>query len=203
MATRGRSLFVHYQAYNTSYQTYHGGDAANHTLFWVKDNEVQLLEATPVEFLGPGNEHICYGVQLTESQTLCDSGTLSGKSSTPSVIILPQTIIFDSIIGSGAVLINHNYGGEDNLRFVAPNGVGIDNATIQCFTRADYLAHKISRGYVVAETTTDMQGRWVRPMALDPGNYVLVFFKQGAYEPKAVELTVEHIVPTTTTTEAP
>lgn len=199
MATRGRSLFLHYQAYNTSSQTYQGGDAANHTLFWVKDNEVQILEEQPLEFVGPGGEHICYGIHLTEIQTLADSGTLSGKSSTTNVIIIPQTIIFDSIIGSGAVLVNHDYGGPDNLRYVAPNGVGIDNGTIQCFTNTDYYSGKMTRGYVIAETTTDSVGRWTRPMALDPGEYVLVFFKQGSYAPTIVPLTVLEYNNTTTT----
>lgn len=203
MPTRGRSLFLHYQAYNTNSQVYQAADANNHTLFWVKDNQVQVLNETPVEFLGPNNEHICYGVQLTEAQTLCDCGTLSGVSSTQNVIILPQTVIFDSIIGTGAILVDHNYGGEDALRYVTPSGVGIDNATIQCFTKVDYLAGKTSRGYVIAETTTNTEGRWIRPMALDPGEYVLIFFKQGTYAPTITELLVSEYIATTTTTSIP
>lgn len=46
------------------------------------------------------------------------------------------------------------------------------------------------KGYVVAETTTDMDGRWRRPMALDPNTYTLVFYKPGEYNVTTVDITV-------------
>lgn len=189
MPLRNRPLFIHYTAWNVSTNTYQAGDAENHTIIWVKDSTPIVPTNSPVEITHNG-QHLCYGLQLTAEETMCYCGTLVVTSSTPNVVIPRQTVLFEQILGSGAVLINHNYGGEDALRYVAPNGVGIDNGTIQIFLKSDYDAGRRGRGYVIAETSTNTEGRWVRDVALDPGEYVVVFFKQGLYSPTAVPITV-------------
>ncbi len=189
MPLRNRPLFLQYDAFNLSTNSYQGGDAGNHTLFWIKDSTVVTPTNVPIEITS-GSEHMCYGIQLTDAETLCYSGTLKGRSSTPNVIIPPVRVVFEQLLGSGAILVNHNYGGTDNLRYVAPNGVGIDNATIQVFVKSDYDAGKRGRGYIIAESVTGTDGRWVRDVALDPGEYTVVFFKQGLYSPTVTNITV-------------
>jgi len=190
MPLRGRPIFLHYNAWNIRENQYQPNDAANHTLVWVKDNTPVPITTTPVEITYNGT-HCCYGISLSETDTACWVGTLVGTSSTQNVVILKQTVIFEQILGTGAVLIDHNYGGTDNLRYLAPNGLGIDNATILAYFKSDYDAGKRGRGYLVAETRTNAEGRWVRPMVLDPGEYAIVFFKQGAYSPSVKYITVE------------
>lgn len=92
--------------------------------------------------------------------------------------------------GSEAVLVNHNYGGTDVLRYVNPDGAGIDNATIRVFLTEDYSANRRSSEYVVAATSTNVDGRWARSLPLDPGSYTIVFYKQGAYGPSVQAVTV-------------
>lgn len=190
MPLRNRPLFLQYDAFNLSTNTYQGGDVNNHTILWVKDSTVIVPTNTPIE-ITYNNEHVCYGILLTAEETQCYSGTLIGKSSTPNVIIPRIRILFEQVIGSGAVLVNHNYGGEDALRYVAPNGVGIEGGIIQAYLKEDFDAGRIGRGYIIAESVTGADGRWLRPMALDPGQYTLIFFKQGSYQPSIVNITVE------------
>ena len=92
--------------------------------------------------------------------------------------------------GSGAVTVNHDYGGTDALRYVKPNGMGIDDATIQAFLKTDFDANNRSLAYIVAETATDVYGRWSRDMKLDPAVYTLVCYKQGEFGPDTRTLTV-------------
>jgi hypothetical protein len=90
---------------------------------------------------------------------------------------------------STRVSINHNYGGQDALRFVTESGVGIPDATIRIFREADYAANQTTTPIVVARTLGD--GRWDRPVYLEPGfNYVLTFEKPSAFTASPVTITV-------------
>lgn len=95
------------------------------------------------------------------------------------------------ISGPGAVSVDHNYGGTDALSYQTEGGVAIDNAIIQVFTKSDWDAGNQEAAFVVAFalTTTD-RGRWSRPVFLDPGMYVLRYFKQNVYGPDLQNLTV-------------
>ena len=42
--------------------------------------------------------------------------------------------------GSGGILVDHNYGGVDALRYVVQGGVAVGNAEIHAFLTADYNA---------------------------------------------------------------
>ena len=92
--------------------------------------------------------------------------------------------------GIGSILIDHNYGGTDNLRYVTPGGNGIANGIIKAYLKEDYEAGRISEGYIKGETMTASDGRWRKPLALDPNTYILVFYKPGEYGITAVEVTV-------------
>jgi len=189
MPLRARKLFVHYFAWDETFQQYRAGDAQNHTLYWVKDAQVVRPVNSPIE-ITENDQHLCYAIELTAEETSCKMGTLVGFSETAGVEILKQTILFEQVIGSGAILINHDYGGTDNLRFVAPSGVGVGGVTIYCFLKDDYDVNRRSRGYIIAESKTRDDGRWWWDMALNPGDYVLVFFKTGQYAPTPKEITV-------------
>lgn len=92
--------------------------------------------------------------------------------------------------GSGSVTVDHDYGGTDNLAYKTSEGVGIDNAEIFVYLKADYDANLRTPDKAKARTTTNVSGRWTRALLLDPAAYVLVYFKEGAYGPTALELTV-------------
>lgn len=94
------------------------------------------------------------------------------------------------VYGEGSTAVDHDYGGTDRLTYVGPDGRGIDNATIQAFLRSDWNAGRRGSGYVRAQTSTTPRGRWFRPMLLDPGTYILLYFRQGMFGPDTTTITV-------------
>lgn len=92
--------------------------------------------------------------------------------------------------GDGSISVDHDYGGDDALAYIIDGGHPVDNARIHAFLKTDYDAEHRTSAYVVAEARTDANGRWLAPMRLDPGEYTLVFFKQGEYGPDTQEITV-------------
>jgi len=189
MPLRNRPLFVHYDAWNLSTNTFVPNDVENHTVIWLKDDTPVVPENDPVE-ITLDDQHLGYGVWLTADETACYSGTLIVTSTTPNVIIPKIHVLFEQVLGTGAVMVNHDYGGTDNLRYVGPNGSGIENGSIICYLKEDYDAERRSRGFIIAETRTNVDGRWTREMYLTPGDYTLVFFKSGEYSPTVKEITV-------------
>ena len=99
--------------------------------------------------------------------------------------------LLDGLIGSGVIEVDHDTGGTDNLQYVTANGIGIDNATIYAFLRADWDAGSHGMDAVRAQSITNVAGRWERPMLLDPGWYVMYYFKQSAWGPDTVAILVE------------
>jgi hypothetical protein len=100
----------------------------------------------------------------------------------------PATV--SDIAGIGAVAVDHNYGGTDALAYRTGEGRGIDNATIHAFLKCDYDKGRRSAKYIQGESRTNVQGRWMFPIMLDPGNYKLVFFVQGRYGPNVKTIKV-------------
>lgn len=103
---------------------------------------------------------------------------------------LAPTVAIDALTGDGSVQVDHNYGGPDALAYRTNSGLGIDNATVRVFLKTDFDAGNVTLRYRIAETTTDINGRWVNPLYLDPSVYTLVFFKQQAYGPDNVVVVV-------------
>jgi hypothetical protein len=101
-----------------------------------------------------------------------------------------RTEDLDGIIGGGSVEVDHNYGGADTYRYVTQNGVGIDNAIINVYLASDFNAGKRGTDFIKARSLTDINGRWVQPVMLDPETYVVYFYKQLAFGPDTAPLTV-------------
>jgi hypothetical protein len=92
--------------------------------------------------------------------------------------------------GTGAVQVDHNYGGPGALAYKTSAGVGIDGATVRVFLASNYSAGNTGPIYKVAETSTNINGEWVMPLMLDPATYTVQFFKQGEYGPDTINVTV-------------
>jgi hypothetical protein len=96
----------------------------------------------------------------------------------------------DGLTGSGAVEVDHDYGGTDNLRYVTSSGIGIDGATVYAFLKEDYDAGHRSATHARARSLTNVDGRWAAPMMLDPAWYVMYFYKQNAWGPDTATIQV-------------
>jgi len=93
-------------------------------------------------------------------------------------------------IGDGTTEVDHDFGGVDELAYKNAAGIGIDNATLRVYRASDYAAGRTGTPYVVAASTTDVNGRWKQSLMLDPEDYVVFAWKQGAYGPDTKEFTV-------------
>ena len=96
MASRGQALVVQYHAWNTGTNAYQAGDAANHTLRWVKDGASAAPANAPSE-VDATNCPGVYKLTLTAAECTCDVGTLCGKSSTSGVVIVGVTVAFEQL----------------------------------------------------------------------------------------------------------
>lgn len=95
------------------------------------------------------------------------------------------------LVGRGAIPVDHNYGGTDALAYKTSTGRGIADATIYAYLKSDYEAGRRSANYIIAESRTNVHGRWRAPMMLDPAKYKLVCFKTGQFGPDVKTITVE------------
>lgn len=94
------------------------------------------------------------------------------------------------LVGSGAVPVDHDYGGTDELAVQTPDGVGIAGVSVIVYYAADYDASRRSAAYVIATGKTTVGGRWVAPILINPGDYVLVMEKSPGFRAQAKRLTV-------------
>lgn len=109
--------------------------------------------------------------------------------------VVSDTGVFQpfSVVGAGLptkVMVNHNFEGEDTLRYLTPGGVGIPAARIRIFKEADFLAGRLE--LAVATLLTDDEGRWEAPVFLESGlSYVIHLQKEDAgYGPDKVTIIV-------------
>jgi hypothetical protein len=98
--------------------------------------------------------------------------------------------LLEDLHGDGSVAVNHNYGGVDALAVATTVGARVDNALIRIYRASDYSAGNVGSEFIVASSTTNVDGRWIWPVMLDPGDYVLYIFKPGHIRPSATDLTV-------------
>jgi hypothetical protein len=97
----------------------------------------------------------------------------------------------DPAVGEGSIRVDHNYGGADNYRILdTTTSSPLDNTYIYAYTAYDYD----NGNYVRPEATrgvtwTDVNGRWVHALWLDPGDYRLVI-RAPAHQTKIVSLLV-------------
>lgn len=82
--------------------------------------------------------------------------------------------------GVGTVAVTPDYGGTGELMFLDPaNDAPIDNANVAAYLRADWDAGRRTNDFVRARALTQADGSWTNPLMLDPGDYTLLFFRQG------------------------
>jgi hypothetical protein len=156
--------------------------ANNFSAFW----DVTPTTTNTVDDVGAGS---FWGTseQNQIRQALGVTGTVSTTSGTGHVDTILNKI---GAITSGNILVDHNYGGTDNLTAQTAAGAGIDEVLIQAFLSSDYATGNRSAAFVRGSTRTDVNGRWLTPFALDAETYTLVYFKQGTYGPNTVNVTV-------------
>jgi hypothetical protein len=96
------------------------------------------------------------------------------------------------IEGCGAVIVDQNYGGPDNLIYTVAGGCAVSGAHIYIFGKAAFDAQgpTIDRATAVGRTFTTANGRWTQSIKLDAGQYTLLYEKPGEYGPDTVNLTV-------------
>lgn len=92
--------------------------------------------------------------------------------------------------GTGPFLIDHNTPEEDSLQYVAPDNEPIADATITAFRRRDWADGLRYDANAVAQTTTGEDGRWLLPLRLECGEYVLRLYKPQCRGPNLVAMSI-------------
>lgn len=116
------------------------------------------------------------------------------KALGPSGEVLADSGPFQPEVATEALLkarakVDHHYGGLDALQFVTDTGVPIPDAEIRIFKTPDFEAGRRDVPLYVVKTRID--GRWERPVYLDPGmSYTLLFDKPAAYVSQPVSIMV-------------
>jgi hypothetical protein len=120
---------------------------------------------------------------------------IGGEPSTRTGPALPM-------LGCGAIPVDHDYGGQDELAYTLAGGCGVVGADVYVFRKVVFDAGglNVNRTLALAKTTTRVNGRWTRSVRLDAGDYVVLFEKPGEYGPDTKNVTVtippELLVPT-------
>ena len=94
-----------------------------------------------------------------------------------------------AIAGAGPIAVDHNYGGTNQLAYTS-HGIGVAGAEILAYLTTDWEAGRRELGYRVGSSFTAAGGRWSHPLLLAPGQYTLIFFRQGQFGPDLVSLRV-------------
>ncbi|NDD54199.1 hypothetical protein EBZ39_10050 [bacterium] len=89
------------------------------------------------------------------------------------------------IEGCGAVPVDQNYGGNDRFVYKTEDGCPIQGATIHIYAKDvfDVSGFDTPKNLALGVTSTTANGRWVQSIALDPGDYAIVYEKLGEYGP--------------------
>ena len=99
----------------------------------------------------------------------------------------------EPVEGCGNIVVDHNYGGADQLSYINATGEGVIGANVYVFKQADVTAANPdmpNRSLAVATTTTTANGRWASPTRLNAGNYSVLYEKLGEYGPDLYPITV-------------
>lgn len=94
--------------------------------------------------------------------------------------------------GNGCVTVGQNYGGAD-LRYLTALNEPINNANVYAFQKAVFdraFPDNPPRRLATAATQTNSAGNWTANLALNPGQYVLLYEKPDAFGPDIAPLTV-------------
>ncbi len=93
-------------------------------------------------------------------------------------------------IGSGTIVVNHDYGGTDSLRIVDGNGSGIENANIYAYLKSDWDNGLRAAANCKGWSMTDGDGRWSWSMYLEAGTFYLAVDAPGFEQQELKEVTV-------------
>lgn len=86
------------------------------------------------------------------------------------------------------VMVDHNYPTEDSMLVVNAAGDPIEGAVIRIFKPAAFYSSQTSTWE--AMTTTDIDGKWIDPIALDSAQtWVVHIQKPTVYGPIHLEIT--------------
>lgn len=120
-------------------------------------------------------------VQISIAATL---GGVSGKA------VIDSFLVEGVTVGNGSVEVDHDYGGTDELRLVDSGGLGVDGAKIRAYLKTDWDANRRGDAYVKGRSETDVNGRWLTPIWLDPATYTLAFSITGNNYSETTEVPV-------------
>ena len=111
-----------------------------------------------------------------------------------------DTVDFQPTVGSGCVFVDHDYGENSALSYISGDCCGVAGARVRAFKLSDWTGGARTAEYAVAETLTTVNGTWAWAMKLDPGEYMLEYFLDGAYGPDTQAITVVATPVTTSST---
>lgn len=125
MATRGVPTIATYRAWDTGANAPKTGDAANHTLLWVKDGVAATAANSPAEVnssTAPG----IYKITITSTETDCTCGSLVGKSSAASVYLFGAQFGFEYVPVSAAISVD----ASGNVTTTSTTNIAISDALL-------------------------------------------------------------------------
>jgi hypothetical protein len=90
---------------------------------------------------------------------------------------------------AGPIMLNHNYGGLDNLQAVSATNEPIPNCDVRVYTEAQWIASDLDSA--IGVTKTDTNGRWVSPIFVAmTTNYYVQFHLPNVFGPNAIKVVV-------------
>jgi hypothetical protein len=94
--------------------------------------------------------------------------------------------------GCGAVPVDQNYGGNDRFVYKTEDGCPIHGASIRIYEKSvfDVSGFETPENLALGVTSTTANGRWAQSIALDAGQYAIVYSKLGEYGPDVDFVTV-------------
>lgn len=89
---------------------------------------------------------------------------------------------------TNTVMVDHNYGLSDALRYMTPGGSPIADAQIRIYYKSDYDLHHLDAPVGISQTNA--YGRWQLPILVIPGfDYVVQFFLPNQFGPDVANIT--------------
>lgn len=136
-----------------------------------------------------------YAIALVEGETL----SISLRSAWPlrSTLCVRCLLISSTAPRPGLVdaplpvQVFSNFGGLDHLSYQDAQGRGIEEAQVEAYLESDFDITRRPPGVLQGATTTRRHGRWVAPLTLAPGTYVLYYYKHGEFGPDTTVLRIQ------------
>jgi hypothetical protein len=99
------------------------------------------------------------------------------------------------IEGCGVVPVDQNYNGNDRFVYKDAGGCPIHGAKIYIYAKTvfDVSGFATPKNLAIATTSTTANGRWAQSLALNPGDYAIVYEKLGEYGPDVDYVTVVNV----------